>query len=127
MHQQQWLAIVEELGGYDGALPVPNSFPQDREVEGFSNLFVTTRVDGQPNVDVLFAGGLTPGGKGQFSVENGQPLGEVPMLAPPMPQGFAQVEQMDGMNETLTQTRNSDGIAAEGGLVSKVINAVSGS
>src|SRR5690606_30705087 len=28
MHQQQWLAVIEELGGYEAALPVPNSFPQ---------------------------------------------------------------------------------------------------
>ena len=28
MHQQQWRAVIEELGGVEGALPVPNSFPQ---------------------------------------------------------------------------------------------------
>ena len=28
MHQQQWLAVVEELGGLEGVLPIPNSFPQ---------------------------------------------------------------------------------------------------
>jgi Mn-containing catalase len=27
MHQQQWLAVIEELGG-PSALPIPNSFPQ---------------------------------------------------------------------------------------------------
>ena len=26
MHQQQWLAVIEELGGYEGTLPIPNSF-----------------------------------------------------------------------------------------------------
>ena len=31
MHQQQWLAVLEELGG-DAALPIPNSFPQSKEV-----------------------------------------------------------------------------------------------
>ena len=31
MHQQQWLAVIEELGGYEGVLPIPNSFPQEEE------------------------------------------------------------------------------------------------
>ena len=31
MHQQQWLAVIEELGGAEGTLPIPNSFPQDKE------------------------------------------------------------------------------------------------
>ncbi len=26
MHQQQWLAVIEELGGYHAQLPIPNSF-----------------------------------------------------------------------------------------------------
>lgn len=33
MHQQQWLAVLEELGGYKGTLPIPNSFPQSEEDE----------------------------------------------------------------------------------------------
>ena len=31
MHQQQWLAVIEELGGAEGTLPIPNSFPQEKE------------------------------------------------------------------------------------------------
>ena len=31
MHQQQWLAVVEEPGGRKGTLPIPNSFPQSEE------------------------------------------------------------------------------------------------
>jgi Mn-containing catalase len=30
MHQQQWLAVIEEMGG-SAALPIPNSFPQEKE------------------------------------------------------------------------------------------------
>ncbi len=29
MHQQQWLAVIEELGGASANLPVPNSFPHE--------------------------------------------------------------------------------------------------
>ena len=31
MHQQQWLAVIEDLGGHKGTLPIPNSFPQSQE------------------------------------------------------------------------------------------------
>ena len=31
MHQQQWLGVIAELGGLEGALPIPNSFPQSKE------------------------------------------------------------------------------------------------
>jgi Mn-containing catalase len=31
MHQQQWLAVIEELGGHEKQLPIPNSFPQGEE------------------------------------------------------------------------------------------------
>src|SRR5579875_3268931 len=39
MHQQQWLAVIEELGGYPGALPMPNSFDQSQETKEFSYAF----------------------------------------------------------------------------------------
>ncbi len=40
MHQQQWLAVIEELGGTETQLPIPNSFPQDLEDQRFSYAFV---------------------------------------------------------------------------------------
>src|ERR1700710_744649 len=45
MHQQQWLAVIEELGGRE-ALPVPNSFPRENEKAEFAYTFVATGVDG---------------------------------------------------------------------------------
>src|SRR3954469_6418040 len=35
MHQQQWLAVIEELGG-SAALPIPNSFPEEQQNEEFA-------------------------------------------------------------------------------------------
>jgi Mn-containing catalase len=46
MHQQQWLAVIEELGGYEGVLPIPNTFPQNLENQEFNYAFVSTGVDG---------------------------------------------------------------------------------
>jgi Mn-containing catalase len=34
MHQQQWLAAIEDMGG--DQLPIPNSFPQSKENQKFS-------------------------------------------------------------------------------------------
>jgi hypothetical protein len=31
MHQNQWLAALEELGGAKGVFPIPSSFPQEQE------------------------------------------------------------------------------------------------
>lgn len=31
MHQQQWLAAIEDMGGKDENRPIPNSFPQEQE------------------------------------------------------------------------------------------------
>jgi Mn-containing catalase len=39
MHQQQWLAVFEELGGLHDQLPILNSFPQEREKTEFSYAF----------------------------------------------------------------------------------------
>lgn len=86
MHQQQWLAVIEELGGYTGALPIPNSFDHGQELKRFSHTFFSTAVDGiEPP-----AGGWTSGpsldGKGEYRVERLRAMGEEPQLAPPIPQ-----------------------------------------
>src|SRR3954471_11908429 len=36
MHQNQWLAVIEELGGVTAVHPIPNSFPQSEEQREFS-------------------------------------------------------------------------------------------
>jgi Mn-containing catalase len=94
MHQQQWLAVIEELGGYEGVLPIPNSFPQTLEKQEFSYAFVSTGVDGIAPPQGRFNSGQSLDGKGEFSTMRAQPLGQEPKLAPPRPDGFAQTQQM---------------------------------
>ncbi len=36
MHQKQWMAALEELGGLEQVMPVPNSFPVEEEAQEFS-------------------------------------------------------------------------------------------
>ena len=107
MHQQQWLAVIEELGGHEGVLPIPNSFPQAKENTEFSYAFVSTGVDSIAPPQGRFNTGPSLDGKGEFNIRRAVPLGQEPKLAPPRPDGFAQVQQMQ------------DG---EPGLIQKAIN-----
>ena len=45
MHQQQWLAVIEELGGLEKQFPIPNSTPQDHEATEHSYYFLNTSLD----------------------------------------------------------------------------------
>ena len=94
MHQQQWLAVVEELGGLHGALPIPNSFDQKQEKTEFSYAFFGTEAHGTPPQPGRFTNGPSLDGKGQFSVFKNRPLGQEPVLGPARPDSGAQSEQI---------------------------------
>jgi Mn-containing catalase len=98
MHQQQWLAVIEELGGYN-ALPIPNSFPQSKENQDFSYAFISPNIDGTGTPSGRWTQGPSLDGKGEFKVLKAEPYGDEPKLAPPVPEGHAQKEQM-----TMTDT-----------------------
>ena len=107
MHQQQWLAVIEELGGYEANLPVPNSFPQSKELQDVSYTFMSTAIDGIAPPTGRWTDGPSLDGKGQFSVERMRPRGQEPKLAPPRPDGYAQTQQMQtdgGMLHTIKET-----------------------
>ena len=95
MHQEQWLAVLEELG--PSHLPIPNSFPQSKENSEYAyNFFITTTEgvgsqEGQP-----WTSGPAPDGKGQFSTFIARPLGEEPNLGFGRPDTFGQKEQAVG-------------------------------
>jgi len=46
MHQNQWMAALEELGGPTGVFPIPNSFPQEQEKQEFSYAYLGFQQDG---------------------------------------------------------------------------------
>ena len=83
MHQQQWLAVLEELGGPTENLPIPNSFPQEQENQRFSYVYFDTRVGNADPLTGRFAEGPSLDGKGEFSVAMAEPFGPEPVLAPP--------------------------------------------
>jgi Mn-containing catalase len=93
MHQQQWLAVIEELGG-SAALPIPNSFDQSQEKQDYSYVFLATNRDAIPPAVGRWSEGPSLGGRGKFSVRQNEPLGDEPVLGPARPDGGAQREQI---------------------------------
>ena len=94
MHQNQWLAAIEELGGTEGVFPIPNSHPQAEEKQEYSYAFFSHKVGGKP-AEGRWTSGPSMDGKGEFSVVNSEPAGEIPVLGPARPRGGAQTEQVD--------------------------------
>lgn len=81
MHQNQWLAAIEELKA-DGLedTPCPSNFPQESEAKQFSYQFLNFS-DGSESAQGRWARGMAPDGKGEFEyVSDPQPHAEAPML-----------------------------------------------
>lgn len=95
MHQNQWLAAIEELKA-DGLedTPCPSNFPQEREYRPVSYQFQNFS-EGTESSQGRWAKGASIDGKGQFTYEaDPKPLGTIPKLGivdpmvygtPPMP------------------------------------------
>src|SRR4051812_37727053 len=95
MHQNQWLAVIEDLGGVNANLPIPNTFPMSEQVRDFEYAFVSTNIEQPaPPTDARWTQGPSIDGKGEFKYIHAIPLGEEPILGPPDPQGHAQEQQM---------------------------------
>ncbi|MBD3883464.1 manganese catalase family protein [Phormidium tenue FACHB-886] len=80
MHQNQWLAAIEELES-DGleTTPVPSSFPQDLEKSQHAYQF-WNHSKGEQSAEGRWAKGKSMDGKGEFEyVANPEPLGEEPV------------------------------------------------
>ena len=93
MHQQQWLAVLEELGGPSANLPVPNSFPQEQEDQANNYNFYATAVDGSVP-EGRWTSGPSIDGKGEFTLFENKPLGEEPVLGAARADSGAQDKQI---------------------------------
>ncbi len=94
MHQEQWLAVLEELGGYEGTLPIPNSFPQEKEDQENNYNFYATEVNGEEPPKGRWTKGKSLDGKGKFTIFQNKPMGEEPKLGPARPDSGAEKQQM---------------------------------
>ncbi|MCU1289884.1 MAG: Mn-containing catalase [Acidobacteria bacterium] len=133
MHQQQWLAVLEELGGMENILPIPNSFPQSEEVQNVSYAFVATGIDGARVPEGRFTKGQSLDGKGEFSVMQAAPLGQEPQLAPPMPQAYAQIEDLEAgraraamHKDQMDKTQMGAGSKSGGGIMENIKDTIMG-
>lgn len=81
MHQNQWLAAVQQLRD-EGAedLPVPSNFPLDKEQRDVSYQYLNFS-DGAAAAEGAWASGPTPDGKGEFTYHDG-PTTSAPMPPP---------------------------------------------
>lgn len=94
MHQQQWLAVIEELGGLEKTLPIPNSTPEDHEATEHSYYFLNTLLDKEAPKG-RWTEGPSLDGKAEFSVrEKPEPQGQEPSLGKARKGSGAQKEQM---------------------------------
>jgi Mn-containing catalase len=94
MHQQQWLGVIEDMGG-TAALPIPNSFDRANEAMDFSYMFMGTERNGTPVEPGRYCEGQSLDGVGQFEFRAFEPLGQAPDLGAARPDSGAQREQMD--------------------------------
>lgn len=94
MHQNQWLAVLEELGGPENNHPIPNSIPQEEENQDFNYNFISTNVHKNSKAKGRWSEGDSIDGKGTFSFTQAEPHGGKPDVGPADPAAFAQKEQM---------------------------------
>ena len=96
MHQQQWLAVIEDLGGMKATLPIPNSTPESHQANEHAYYFLNTSIDEPTPQGVWTNGGPTMDGKGTYTArDNAEPLGQKPDLGMARPKSGAQTQQMD--------------------------------
>jgi Mn-containing catalase len=77
MHQNQWLAAIEELEGEGlDRTPVPITFPRERELEDVAYQYLRFS-DGKESKGGRWASGPTPDGEGEFTYVDKPPaMGE---------------------------------------------------
>lgn len=100
MHQNQWLAVLEDLGNVH---PIPNSFPQSLENQDFNYTFLSTAREPQSDPLQRWTTGPSIDGRFQFRFEQAVPLGGEPSLAVPPKEshsinlsGMSSLEDMPG-------------------------------
>lgn len=93
MHQNQWMAAWEELGGRENH-PIPNNFPQEEELSEYNYTFYTTGKDDSVTPPTgRWTEGYSFDGKGQFDMKKMQPVGGKPDLGFASPDAAVQKGQ----------------------------------
>ena len=93
MHQNQWMAVLEDMGGISENFPIPNTHPHDDQLEEFTYTTLGFEADGSEPVAGRWSEGQSIDGRGTFTARPMEPLGDEPKLAPAPPLGGAQLRQ----------------------------------
>lgn len=101
MHQNQWMAVLEELG--PTTFPIPNSFSQSKENQDVKYTFFSTSLHKDSTAHGRWSDGPSIDGKGRFNFQNAQPLGDVPSLRKPDKETHAQTQQMMGADKSFIE------------------------
>ena len=96
MHQNQWLAVLEDVGTREAQFPIPNTFPQEQENQDVNYAFFGFTQDGSEPPRGRWSDGPSIDGNGTFSIQPWEPKGDVPNLAPPAPGTYPQEAQLEG-------------------------------
>jgi Mn-containing catalase len=99
IHQNQWLAVLEEIGE---AHPILNSFPQSQGHQEFSYAFWSTGIEGIEPPQGRWTSGASIDRKGEFSVVRARSLGQEPQLAPAPEEAHAQLEESQNVVQRAT-------------------------
>lgn len=98
MHQNQWLAAWEELGG-PANHPIPNNFDQSIEPEAYNYTFYTLNKDeNAKGPHGRWSEGKSFDGKGEFDQKPMKPAGQVPELGKASPDAAVQKKQEGSTN-----------------------------
>jgi len=101
MHQNQWLAAWEDMGGKDNH-PIPNNFPQSEELSEVAYTFFTTAKDDTiPAPEGRWSSGPSIDGHGEFVTAPAVPQGEMAELGLGDDRMGVQQPQMGNGNATV--------------------------
>jgi Mn-containing catalase len=116
MHQNQWLAVIEELGPQIGN-NAPGDVPNEGEYADHAYSFINHAPDGEIDPGSRWLTGPTPDGNGEFRgiADPMGPAGQEPKLQPAPPEVHAGVE-----------ATGPGGSGAAGGVVNSLMGKVLG-
>ncbi len=122
MHQEQWLAVIEEL---QEPLPAPSDFSMKNQHNEYAYQFFIQSTAPVPE-NSRFAQGPSLDGKGQFSMVAAKALGQIPILAPAPPEVHGTVMLKPGATSAGGTSITSKATEAAEAVISKITGSNTG-
>jgi len=94
MHQNQWLAVLEDISTREAQLPIPNTFPQELENQDYNYVYLGFTQDGAEPPRGRWSEGASIDGNGTFSQRPMEPEGGTWDMGAPAPGTYPQAGQI---------------------------------